>query len=533
MRKLLALLLMAVMALTGCSAALAEESAGENVVTIATVTSPNLDPQWNAGAPGAWLMSVMYEGLYRVTETGFELAGAESVDISDDATVWTFHLRQDAMWNDGQPVTANDYVYSFRRLVNPEISTTYMLDYGQYLKNGAAISNGEMALEELGVTAVDDYTLEIQLENPCTYFDSILTYSAFYPMREDMVVEDGTGNWAWDASRSVTNGPMKMVSCDEDQEIVFEKNEYYHGADEVAVDRLVARLIDDTNTTLQLLETGEVDLIDTYPSEETERLQEAGLYHATPALSTNFLLLQCENEPTSNPLVRQALSYAIDREYLCNVLLLGTKIPATAYVGDGFPGSSTEEDFRTEGGDLISYDPERAKELMAEAGYPDGAGFPVLTCSYANSSADYTTVFEYLQAQWQEVLGITVVLEPLEAASMTELRDAGDFQITPQAWGADYMDASNMLSIFVTGNFINGGRYSNEEYDALYAQSLQTVDQAERMELLHQAEAILMEDMGTIPLYHSSNVALYDEEVLSNVVFGANGKVLLTQVVHN
>ena len=200
MRKLLALLLMAVMALTGCSAALAEESAGENVVTIATVTSPNLDPQWNAGAPGAWLMSVMYEGLYRVTETGFELAGAESVDISDDATVWTFHLRQDAMWNDGQPVTANDYVYSFRRLVNPEISTTYMLDYGQYLKNGAAISNGEMALEELGVTAVDDYTLEIQLENPCTYFDSILTYSAFYPMREDMVVEDGTGNWAWDAS---------------------------------------------------------------------------------------------------------------------------------------------------------------------------------------------------------------------------------------------------------------------------------------------------------------------------------------------
>ena len=531
MRKLLAILMVAVLALSTC-VAFAEEAADENVVTIAMQTSPNLDPQWNAGATGAWLLGVMYEGLYDVTATGFELGGAERVDISDDATIWTFYLRQDAKWSDGQPVTANDYVYSLRRLVNPEISTTYMLDYGQYLKNGAAIANGEMAVEELGVTAIDDYTLEIQLENPCTYFDSILTYSAFFPMREDMVVEDGTGNWAWDAEKSVTNGPMKMISCDEDQEIVMVKNEYFHSADEIALDRLVVRLIDDTNTTLQLLETGEVDLINTYPSEETERLQEAGLYHASPALSTNFLLLQCENEPTNNALVRQALSYAIDRDFLCNVLFLGTKTPATAYVGGGFPGSSADTDFRTEGGDLISYDPERAQELMAEAGYPGGEGFPVLTCSYSNNSADYTTMFEYLQAQWEEILGITVVLEPLEVASMTELRDAGDFEITPQAWGADYMDASNMLSIFVTGNFINGGRYSNEEYDALYTQSLATVDQAERMELLHQAEAILMEDMGTIPLYHSNNVALYSDDVLENVAIGSDGKPILTDIIH-
>ena len=233
MRKLLAILMVAVLALSTC-VAFAEEAADENVVTIAMQTSPNLDPQWNAGATGAWLLGVMYEGLYDVTATGFELGGAERVDISDDATVWTFYLRQDAKWSDGQPVTANDYVYSLRRLVNPEISTTYMLDYGQYLKNGAAIANGEMAVEELGVTAIDDYTLEIQLENPCTYFDSILTYSAFFPMREDMVVEDGTGNWAWDAEKSVTNGPMKMISCDEDQEIVMVKNEYFHSADEIA-----------------------------------------------------------------------------------------------------------------------------------------------------------------------------------------------------------------------------------------------------------------------------------------------------------
>lgn len=530
MRKLLALLLMAVMALSfGVASA---ETTEENVVTIAMETSPNLDTQWNAGSTGAWLMTVMYEGLYKVTETGFELAGADSVEVNEDATVWTFSLKKEALWNDGQPVTANDYVYAFKRLVNPEVSTTYMLDYGQYLKNGAAISNGEMELDQLGVAALDDYTLEITLENPCTFFDSILTYSAFYPLREDCVVEDGTGDWAWDASKSITNGCMKMVSCDEDQEIVYVKNENYYDAENVALDKLVVKLIDDSNTTLQLLETGEVDLINGYPSEETERLQEAGLYHSTAALSSNFLLLQCENEPTSNKLVRQALSYAIDREYLCSVLLLGTKTPAVAYVGNGFPGSSSDADFRTEGGELVSYDPEKAQELLAEAGYPGGEGFPVLTCSYSNASADYTTIFEYLQAQWEEVLGITVVLEPLEKASMTELRDAGEFEVTPQGWSADYMDASNMLSIFVTGNFINGGRYSNEEYDALYAQALQTVDQAERMNLLHQAEAILMDDMGTIPLYHGSSVAIYNEDVLENVKISANGKPILKDIVH-
>ena len=531
MRKLLALLLTVVMMLSVCGVASAE-TAGENVVTIAMETSPNLDTQWNAGSTGAWLMSVMYEGLYSVTATGFELSGAESVDVNEDATVWTFHLKQNAVWNDGKAVTANDYVYAFKRLVNTEITTTYMLDYGQYLKNGAAISNGEKALDELGVTAIDDYTLEIQLENPCTFFDSILTYSAFYPLREDCVVEDGTGNWAWDVSKSITNGPMKMVACDEDQEIVYEKSETYYGAADVALDKLVVKLIDDSNTTLQLLETGEVDLITSYPSEETERLQEAGLYHSTPALSTNFLLLQCENEPTSNALVRQALSYAIDRDFLCNTLLLGTKTPATAFIGGGFPGSTSEADFRTEGGDMIGYDPEKAQSLMAEAGYPNGEGFPVLTCSYANSSADYTTIFEYLQAQWEEILGITVVLEPLEKASMTTLRDAGDFEVTPQGWGADYMDASNMLSIFVTGNFINGGRYSNAEYDAAYNESLKTVDQAERMNLLHKAEQILLDDMGTIPLYHGSSVALYSDDTLENVVFGANGKPLLTGITH-
>ena len=536
MRKLLALVLAVMMMFSCASFAMADEAASENVVTIAMETSPNLDTHWNAGSTGAWLMAQMYEGLYRVTATGFELAGATSVDVSDDATVWTFHLREDAVWNDGKPVTASDYVYSMQRLVDPSVGSTYMRDYGQFLKNGTAISDGTMEVSELGVKAIDDYTLEITLEQPCTYFDSILTYSTFYPLRSDCVTEDGTGNWAWDVSKSITNGYLNMVSCDEDQEIVFEKNQTYYGKDTVALDKLVVKLIDDSNTTLSLLETGEVDLITTYPSEETERLQEAGLYHSTSALSSNFLLVNTqdtEGNALADAKVRKALSLCIDRDFLCNTLLLGTKTPATAYVGHGFPGSSSDVDFRTEGGDLVATDVEQAQALLAEAGYPNGEGFPVITCSYSNNSADYTTIFEYLQATWEENLGITVQLEPMEKAAMTELRDAGKFDITPQGWGADYMDASNMLSIFVTGNFINAGKYSSEAFDEAYNKSLETIDQAERMNLLHEAEKVLVEDdCGMIPLYHSNAVALYSDDVLENVVIGANGKVLLKDIVH-
>ena len=536
MRKFLAIVLAALLMLSRASFAMAEASEG-NVVTFAMATEPNLDPHWNAGATGAHVQSTIREGLYRVTATGIELAGAESVDVNEDATVWTFKLRQDSVWNDGQPVTAADYVYAMQRLVDPTIGSTYMRDYGQFLLNGTEISDGAKDLSELGVKAIDDYTLEITLANPCTFFDTILTYSTFYPLRAETVTEDGNGNWAWDVEKSITNGSMNMTFCDETQQIVLEKNDLYWDKDNVLTDKIVIKLVDDSNTTLALLETGEVDIIDSFPSEEVERLQEAGYYHYTSKLATNFLLINTQDQDGANVLadarVRKALSLSIDRDYLCDVLMLGTKSPAVSYVGHGFPGSTADQDYRTEAGDLFATDVEQAQALLAEAGYPNGEGFPVITCTYTNVSADYATMFEYLQANWEDALGITVQLEPMENAAMTELRDAGKFDITPQGWGADYMDASNMLSIFVTGNFINAGRYSSEVFDNAYNTSLQTVDQAARMELLHQAEyQLVVEDCGIIPLYHANAVALYDENVLENVQIAANGKIMLTQITH-
>jgi oligopeptide transport system substrate-binding protein len=228
--------------------------------------------------------------------------------------------------------------------------------------------------------------------------------------------------------------------------------------------------------------------------------------------------------------VRKALLLSIDREYLSSVLFNGTRLPAVSYVGRGFPGGTSDADFRTEGGDLFATDVDQAKELLTEAGYPDGDGFPVLEIAYSNNPNN-TLICEYLQACWED-LGLTVSLSSIEPAAMTELRDAGNFDITPQGWGADYFDASNMLSIFITGNFINAGRYSSETFDKLYNDSMVEIDNVKRIRMLLDAEkTLVVDDAAIIPLFHSSSYAIYDEAVCANVTINANGKVMLTKVV--
>ncbi|MBR0462983.1 MAG: peptide ABC transporter substrate-binding protein [Clostridia bacterium] len=543
MKRIISIMLCALLLLTVMPFAFAE--GGENVLTIAMGTKPCLDLHWNAGSTGASLMNMLYEGLYKITENSIELAGATSRDVSEDGMTLTYHLREDALWSDGKPVTAADYVYSMKRLVDPEVSSVYMLDYGQYLLNGSAISNGEKPLDELGVTAIDDYTLEIKLEKPCSYFETMLTYTSFFPLREDCVTFEGEADvresnwrWAWNAEKHITNGHFILTYCDEEQEIILEKNPYYYGKDEVALDKLDVKLADDANTVLQLFETGAVDLIDSFPSEETERLKAAGYYHSVPSLYTRFLLVNNNAEGLSDPRVRKALSLVIDREFLADGILGGSFIAADSYVGAGFPGATEAADYHTDGGPLFSTtctdeDIAQAQALMAEAGYPNGEGFPLLTCSYA-SSPNYDLLFQYLSEIWQENLGITVKLDPMEGAAMTELRDAGKFLITPQGWGPDWLDASNMLSIFVTGNFINAGRYSSEAFDKAYADAMYNYNTEERLNLLHEAEKqLVVEDMGIIPLYHRHAIALYRDSDLSNVKFDADRKVMWADIIVN
>ncbi|MDR0731832.1 MAG: peptide ABC transporter substrate-binding protein [Treponema sp.] len=507
------------------------QSPAGNELIISYGMEPNLDPHWNAGTPGARIMQMLYEGLYRYNETSFELAGAESVEVSADGLTWTFRLRRESKWSDGKPVTAANYVYSMKRLVNPEIGTTYMKDYGQFLKNGLKIAEGQLPLSELGVRAIDDYTLEIKLENVCSFFDAILCYTTFYPLREEFVREDGTGDWAWEVNRMVTNGAMKLVSCNEMEEIVLEKSETYWDKANIALDRLVIKLLDDNNTRLALFNTNQIDMIFDFPSEEVIALNRQGYYHTAPRLMSGFLLINNNKAPLNDPRVRRALALGFDRKYLCEVLLNNTKIPATTFIGKGFPGSVSGRDFYSESPEMVSFNPDEARRLLAEAGFPGGRGLPVLEISYA-SNPDYNTLFEYLQSVWKQELGVETTLTSMEPAAMTALRDEGKFDITPQNWGADYFDVSNMLSIFAPGNLINAGRYNNPVFSAAYTRSLQTINNAERINLLHDAERlIIQEDSGIIPLYYWVAPYIFRNSVVTNVIYDSNGTAMFTKVI--
>jgi oligopeptide transport system substrate-binding protein len=235
--------------------------------------------------------------------------------------------------------------------------------------------------------------------------------------------------------------------------------------------------------------------------------------------------------PLNDPRVRRALSISFDRKFLAETLLNGTKIANTTYVGRGFPGSTAGKDFYSESPVLVEYNVTQAKALLAQAGFPNGAGFPVIEIIYP-TNPDYTTVSEYLQSVWKENLGITVNLTSLEGAAMTPLRDEGKFDITIQNWGADYFDASNMLSIFVPGNLMNSGKYNNPDYVAAYNKSLTTVDNAERLALLHEAERLLVQqDTGIIPLYYWPSPFVFRDEVVTNVHYDANARMILTDVI--
>ena len=538
MRKILSLVLVFLMVF-GIAAVANAEDAEKNTLTLIVSPNPCLDPQRNQGLEGHYVMIVMYEGLFRYSETGIEPAGCTDYEYSEDGLTWTFHLREDAVWTDGKAVTADDYVYSFRRLVDPAVMAPYAIDYGQFIKNGRAVNDGEVPIEELGVKAIDDFTLQVELEAPCAYLPALLCYTTFYPLRPECIDDETldettakpTADWGWDVDKIITNGPMQMVYCDEAEKLTFVKSETYWDAENVLLDELTFLCMDNQNTCLALFRSGEADLTFKYPSEETAALQADGLFHAATALGTGFLLVNCVDGPTTDPNVRKALSLCIDREFLANELLSGNKVPATTFIGSGFPGATDDADFKAGSTDLLTYDPDLARELLAQTEYADNL---VIEIPYTNAVPDYQIVFEYLQSTWEEELGATVVLSPMDSGAWGTARETTDFTVTVQNWYADYFDASNMLSIFVTDHSINQGHYSDPKFDELFQASLVEPDNAARCELMHQAEEVLIgEDMGIIPLYHNKKVFIYDDNQLSNVRWSADAFPFWIYIVNN
>ena len=495
-----------------------------NEITVNIASEPQtIDPALNSAVDGAIMINHMFEGLMRWVDSGVETAGsdgtctnaelsygqAESYDkvTNEDGTVtYTFHLRDGIMWSDGQPVTANDFVFSWQRLVSPETAAdySYMIDC---VVNANAIMNGELEPSELGVSAPDDKTFVVTITSDLPYFTEICAFPATFPVREDIVSDS---QWTYSPDTYISNGAYKMTSRVTNSEIVMEPNEYYYGVDTLGPDKITFKLMDDANAMLSGFNSGELDFIESMPTDEVAGLLASGDLKIVDYIGTYYVCYQTQKEPFDDPKVREAFTLAIDRTYIVEQITqtgqveAGGFVPAGVYDAEG----ATGDDFRTVGGDYYAptdadYEAncERARELLAEAGYPNGEGFPVVTYLY-NTDDSHKAVGEALQNMWQTVLGVTVQLDNQEWATFLQTRKDGDYSIARNGWIADYNDPMSFLDMWLTGGGNNDAQYSNAEYDSLIQQAKASTDPAERMSLMHQAEDIIIgQDYALCPLY--------------------------------
>ena len=536
--KKMALVLAAVLAsgmvLTACggSGNGAKETTDNQASTTTTTTTGGLDlavqigpdpetvdPALNTAIDASNVILHAFETLLTFDENNDIVPGqAESFDVSDDGLTYTFHLRDGLKWSDGSDFTAEDFVYSWKRLADPMTAAPYAADMLSMVKGYDEAAAGD--IDALGVSAPDAKTLVVELSSPCVYFDKIITHASMAPVKKDVVDANGD-QWALAPETYISNGPLKMIEWVPGSHMTFAKNENYWNADKVTLNSLKFVLMEDSNAAYSAYQTGEVQMIKDIPTEEIPSLQDSPDYHLDPRLATSYTIFNTQKAPFDDAKVRMALSLAVDREYVANTLMIGTVAPATNFVGPGISdaeaGSSFEEVTRkNNGGDFFNVnnyeaDLEKAKELLAEAGYPNGEGFPII--EYMTNDAGYNKpVAEYLQSAWKD-LGITMDIKIVEWSTFTPTRRAGDFEICRGGWVYDYDDPSNMLNLLASTSGNNDGKYSNPEVDKLLEEARSTADKAEHYEKLHAAENLIMEDAAVSPLVYSSDFYLQNPKL--------------------
>ncbi|MBO8128627.1 MAG: peptide ABC transporter substrate-binding protein [Peptococcaceae bacterium] len=486
------------------------EMAEEQVLIHNIGTEPeSLDPAKITGIPEGTAVYQLFEGLTRITEDGLKPAVAESWDVSPDGLTYTFHLRDGAKWNNGDPVTAYDFEYAWKRALNPETECEYAYQL-YYVKNGEAYNAGEITdPDQVGVKALDEKTLEVTLEAPAPYFLSLTSFYTLYPVHKATV--EANPDWANAPETFVSNGPFNLENWEHHSKLELVKNDTYWDAENVKLDKVILTMVEEQATYLTMWENGEIDTIESPPLADMDRLRAEGKLQTKPYLGVYYYIFNTEQEPFDDPKVRKALALAIDRKTIVEKITKGGQLPAFALVPPGIPDAEPGSDFREVGGDLFKEDVETAKQLLAEAGYPNGEGLPEITILY-NTHEAHKTIAEAIQEMWKTNLGIeNVKLTNQEWKVYLNSRDEGDFHVARAGWIGDYADPMTFVDMFVTGGSQNDGRWSNARYDELVETAKNTGDQKVRMEAMHEAEEILMDEMAVMPIYfYTLNVCEQD-----------------------
>ena len=475
-----------------------------------------LDPALNSAVDGGNTIITVFETLLIINENNEAVPGqAESWTTSEDGLTWVFTMRDGLKWSDGSELNAKDFEYSFKRMANPNTAAPYaetclgMID-GFEEAAGFPDADGNPTVEPnpdaLNVKASDDgKTLTIVLGYPCSYFDKIAAFAAMSPVQKATVEANGDA-WCTSPDTYVCNGPYMITEWTPSERIVLTKNPNYVGgwdSSKIVSDSITLLLLEDSSASFAAYNSGEAVLIKDVPTDEIPSLTKAedgGDFYVDTILGTYYVSLNLKRDAFKDAKVRKALSLAIDRDYVANTIMQGTYSTADSIVG---PGIVDEKGNFHDNGNApyISADYEanlaEAKKLLAEAGYPNGEGYPTIEYS-CNDAGYHVPLAEYLQQAWGD-LGITLTISKMEWSSFTAARRAGEYDVARNGWVMDYNDPSNMLDLFCSGNGNNDGKYANPDFDAAIDAS-RVADSAEHFAQLHKAEDILMEDMGCLPI---------------------------------
>lgn len=498
---LVSLILIVAIALTACSDGGSKE---KKILRTNNSSEPGtLDPALAQGTHESWVLDHTFEGLMKRSETGEIVGGmAKDVVLADDDVTYTFTLRDDVKWSNGEPVTANDFEYAWKRSLDPETAAYYSYQFF-YIKNGEKYNAGEVSVDEVGVKALDEKTLEVVLEQPAPFFLELTAFYALFPVNQKVV--EANPEWANDPSTYVSNGPFKLKEWVHKSTITLEKDENYYDAKNVKLDGIELGIIEDENTAWQRYEGGEYDFLTPLPQAVTAQLKEEGSSELVIGtdLATYYYNFNNEVKPFNNAKVRHALSNAIDRQTIVDKVSQGGQVPAGGVTPYGIPDENGK-DFREEVGNLIPYDVAGAKALLEEGLAEEGmtlADMSQFSILY-NTNEGHKKIAQAIQEMWRNNLGIEVQIENVEFQVKLDREKAGDYAISRAGWIGDYVDPMTFLDLFVTDGPYNDSNFSNAEYDALIKTAKTTADQSVRFQAMREAEVLLMEELPIAPIYH-------------------------------
>jgi oligopeptide transport system substrate-binding protein len=463
-----------------------------------------LDPAIITGQPEGRVVNALFEGLTAFNSQGKPEPGvAESWTLSDDKRVYTFTLRPNAKWSDGHPVRAQDFVAGWKRTLLPETASSYNYQLF-YIKNAQAFAEGKTTdFSTVGVKALDDRTLQVTLENPTPFFLDLCATAPLYPVPIETIEKYGD-DWV-KPDKIVNNGAYDLVDWRINDKIHLRKNPYYWQADKVRLDTIDILPISKDNVAFNFYSSGVADLVMDKGLTPPALLNDLRLrpdFHAAPFLGIYFLRFNCEKPPFNDPRVREAFALAIDKRVITEKITRAGELPAGSLVPPGIAGYTSPE--------APPANPEKARRLLAEAGYPKGANFPLVTYLYSEGGLNESIAVE-LQAMWQRELGVNVNPARQEWKVYLNSLTSLDYNIARSTWVGDYPDPNTFLDMFVTGNGNNRTGWSDPAYDGLIAQAARETDEAKRFAILKQAESILVAtEMPICPLYYYVGIQLYD-----------------------